>query len=430
MKSCLQKAAGLFYFASVMPGMREWYIIKEKEAAPKPERPRLFYFQGVRMGIKVMTIFGTRPEAIKMAPVVQELLSRPAVDVKVCLTAQHREMLDQVVSLFALPVDYDLDIMQSGQSLFDITARVLRGLEEVLSRERPDYVLVHGDTTTTFTAALAAFYQQIPVAHVEAGLRTWNLSSPFPEEANRQLTGILADIHFAPTETARRNLLSENKKESSIFVTGNTVIDALLATVKKEYVFSDPAIEAIEEHKRVILVTTHRRENLGDPMHHVYRALRRLVERVPDTEVVFPVHRNPLVRKAAEEELDGVPGIHLVDPMEYEPFTNLMARSAIVLTDSGGIQEEAPSLGKPVLVLRDTTERPEAVKAGTVRLVGTDEERIYESAYELLTHEEAYRAMAEAVNPYGDGKAARRIVDTLLFLSNLSSKKPSPFMAK
>ncbi|MDY6084094.1 MAG: UDP-N-acetylglucosamine 2-epimerase (non-hydrolyzing) [Dialister sp.] len=382
------------------------------------------------MAIKVMTIFGTRPEAIKMAPVVRELLARPGVDVKVCLTAQHREMLDQVVSLFGLPVDYDLDIMRSGQSLFDITARVLRGLEEVLAKERPDYVLVHGDTTTTFTAALAAFYQQIPVAHIEAGLRTWNLSSPFPEEANRQLTGILANIHFAPTETAKRNLLRENKKAASIFVTGNTVIDALLATVKKRYMFADPVIEAIEEHKRVVLVTTHRRENLGAPMHNVYRALRRIVERVPDTEVVFPVHRNPLVREAVSEELDGVPGIHLVDPMEYEPFTNLMARSAIVLTDSGGIQEEAPSLGKPVLVLRNTTERPEAVEAGTVRLVGTDEERIYETAYELLTNEKAYRAMAEAVNPYGDGKAAERIVDMLLFLSNLSRKKPSPFMAK
>lgn len=382
------------------------------------------------MAIKVMTIFGTRPEAIKMAPVVKELCRRPDIECKVCLTAQHREMLDQVVELFDLPVDYDLDIMKSGQSLFDITARVLRGLEEVLKKERPDYVLVHGDTTTTFTAALAAFYQQIPVAHVEAGLRTWNLSSPFPEEANRQLTGVLANVHFAPTETAKRNLLRENKKESNIFVTGNTVIDALLATVKKKYVFSDPDIQQIEEHKRVILVTTHRRENLGDPMHNVYRALRCLVERVPDTEVVFPVHRNPLVREAVSEELENVPGVHLVEPMEYEPFTNLMARSAIVLTDSGGIQEEAPSLGKPVLVLRNTTERPEAVEAGTVRLVGTDEERIYETAYHLLTDEGAYRSMAEAVNPYGDGKAAQRIVDTLLYLSGFRDKKPIPFIAK
>ena len=364
--------------------------------------------------IKVMTIFGTRPEAIKMAPVVKELLKRPDIDTKVCLTAQHREMLDQVVELFHLPVDYDLDIMKSGQSLYDITARVLRGLEDVLKKEKPDYVLVHGDTTTTFTAALAAFYQQIKIGHVEAGLRTGNLLSPFPEEANRQLTGVLSNVNFAPTETARGNLLRESKDDKNIYVVGNTVIDALLATVKKDYHFEDAELEAIEEHKRVILVTTHRRENLGAPMHHVYRALRRLVEAVPDTEVVFPVHRNPLVREAVSKELEGVAGIHLVEPMEYEPFTNLMARSAIVLTDSGGIQEEAPSLGKPVLVLRDTTERPEAVEAGTVKLVGTDEEKIFRAAYELLTDEKAYKAMAEAVNPYGDGHSAERIADALL----------------
>lgn len=380
--------------------------------------------------MKVMTIFGTRPEAIKMAPVVKELLKHKEIETKVCLTAQHREMLDQVVDLFRLPVDYDLDIMKSGQTLYDITARVLRGLEEVLSKERPDYVLVHGDTTTTFTAALAAFYQQIKVAHVEAGLRTGNLLSPWPEEANRQLTGVLANVNFAPTETARQNLLRENKKDSSIFVVGNTVIDALLHTVKKDYHFEDLEIEAIEEHKRVILVTTHRRENLGDPMHHVYRALRRLVEAIPDTEVVFPVHRNPKVREAVEEELEGIKGIHLVDPMEYEPFTNLMARSAIVLTDSGGIQEEAPSLGKPVLVLRDTTERPEAVQAGTVKLVGTDENKVFDTAYKLLTDEKEYRAMAEAVNPYGDGKSAERIASALLWIEGLSDKKPTKFIAK
>jgi UDP-N-acetylglucosamine 2-epimerase (non-hydrolysing) len=380
--------------------------------------------------MKVMTIFGTRPEAIKMAPVVKELLKHKEIETKVCLTAQHREMLDQVVDLFHLPVDYDLDIMKSGQTLYDITARVLRGLEEVLSKEKPDYVLVHGDTTTTFTAALAAFYQQIKVAHVEAGLRTGNLLSPWPEEANRQLTGVLANVNFAPTETARQNLLRENKKDSSIFVVGNTVIDALLHTVKKDYHFEDLEIEAIEEHKRVILVTTHRRENLGDPMHHVYRALRRLVEAIPDTEVVFPVHRNPKVREAVEEELEGIKGIHLVDPMEYEPFTNLMARSAIVLTDSGGIQEEAPSLGKPVLVLRDTTERPEAVQAGTVKLVGTDENKVFDTAYKLLTDEKEYRAMAEAVNPYGDGKSAERIASALLWIEGLSDKKPTKFIAK
>ncbi len=380
--------------------------------------------------MKVMTIFGTRPEAIKMAPVVKELLKYPEIEVKVCLTAQHREMLDQVVDLFGLPVDYDLDVMKSGQSLYDITSRVLCRLERVLQTEKPDYVLVHGDTTTTFTAALAAFYQQIKVAHVEAGLRTGNLASPFPEEANRQLTGILADLHFAPTETAQNNLIRENKKKKNIFVVGNTVIDALLSTVKENYRFADKEIEDIEEHKRVILVTTHRRENLGTPMHHVYKALRRLVETVPHTEVVFPVHRNPLVREAVEEELEGVPGIHLVEPMEYEPFTNLMARSSIVLTDSGGIQEEAPSLGKPVLVLRDTTERPEAIEAGTVKLVGTDENLIYETAYRLLTDKKAYDAMSEAVNPYGDGKASERIVETLLYRSGLSDKKPSKFIAK
>ena len=380
--------------------------------------------------MKVMTIFGTRPEAIKMAPVVKELLKRPEIEVKVCLTAQHREMLDQVVDLFALPVDYDLDVMESGQSLYDITARVLRRLEEVLQKEKPDYVLVHGDTTTTFTAALAAFYQQIKVGHVEAGLRTGNLASPFPEEANRRLTGVLADLNFAPTETAKNNLIRENKKKENIFVVGNTVIDALLSTVKEDYRFADKEIEEIEEHKRVILVTTHRRENLGAPMHHVYKALRRLVETVPHTEVVFPVHRNPLVREAVEEELKGVPGIHLVEPMEYEPFTNLMARSSIVLTDSGGIQEEAPSLGKPVLVLRDTTERPEAVEAGTVKLVGTNEDVIYDTAYRLLTDSSAYGAMSEAVNPYGDGKAAERIVEVLLYHSGLSDKKPSKFIAK
>ena len=360
--------------------------------------------------MKVMTVFGTRPEAIKMAPVVQSLLAHPEIETKVCLTAQHREMLDQVVDLFKLPVDYDLDIMRSGQSLYDITSRVLRGLEEVLEKEKPD--------------------KQIKVGHVEAGLRTGDLAAPFPEEANRQLTGVLASLHFAPTETARENLLRENKKDENIFVVGNTVIDALLSTVKKDYTFEDEEIQAIEEHKRVILVTTHRRENLGAPMHHVYRALRRLVETVPDTEVVFPVHRNPLVREAVEEELGGAAGIHLVEPMEYEPFTNLMARSALVLTDSGGIQEEAPSLGKPVLVLRDTTERPEAVEAGTVKLVGTGEEKIYQTAYRLLTDEAAYHAMAEAVNPYGDGRSAGRIVETLLYAEGISHKKPSKFIAK
>ena len=377
-----------------------------------------------------MAIFGTRPEAIKMAPVVRELLKHPEIETKVCLTAQHREMLDQVVDLFQLPVDYDLDIMKQGQSLYDITDRVLLGLKEVLEKEKPDLVLVHGDTTTTFSATLAAFYQQIDVGHVEAGLRTGNMYSPFPEEANRRLTSMLTALHFAPTETARQNLLKENQKDDHIFTVGNSVIDALLATVKKDYVFEDKELQEIEEHKRIILVTTHRRENLGEPMRNVYRALRRLVQTVPDTEVVFPVHRNPLVRQAVKEVLDGVPGIHLVDPMEYEPFTNLMARSAIILTDSGGIQEEAPSLGKPVLVLRDTTERPEAVASGTVKLVGTDEDKVYNTAYKLLTDEEAYREMAESINPYGDGHTSERIVQAILYFYGISEKKPSVFIAR
>lgn len=377
-----------------------------------------------------MAIFGTRPEAIKMAPVVRELLKHPEIETKVCLTAQHREMLDQVVDLFQLPVDYDLDIMKQGQSLYDITDRVLLGLKEVLEKEKPDLVLVHGDTTTTFSATLAAFYQQIDVGHVEAGLRTGNMYSPFPEEANRRLTSVLTTLHFAPTETARQNLLKENQKDDHIFTVGNSVIDALLATVKKDYVFEDKELQDIEEHKRIILVTTHRRENLGEPMRNVYRALRRLVETVPNMEVVFPVHRNPLVRQAVKEVLDGVPGIHLVDPMEYEPFTNLMARSAIILTDSGGIQEEAPSLGKPVLVLRDTTERPEAVASGTVKLVGTDEDKVYNTAYKLLTDEKAYKEMAESINPYGDGHTSERIVQAILYFYGISAKKPSVFIAR
>ena len=377
-----------------------------------------------------MSIFGTRPEAIKMAPVVRELLKHPEIETKVCLTAQHREMLDQVVDLFQLPVDYDLDIMKQGQSLYDITDRVLLGLKEVLEKEKPDLVLVHGDTTTTFSATLSAFYQQIDVGHVEAGLRTGNMYSPFPEEANRRLTSVLTALHFAPTETARQNLLKENQKDDHIFTVGNSVIDALLATVKKDYVFEDKELQDIEEHKRIILVTTHRRENLGEPLRNVYRALRRLVETVPDTEVVFPVHRNPLVRQAVKEVLDGVPGIHLVDPMEYEPFTNLMARSAIILTDSGGIQEEAPSLGKPVLVLRDTTERPEAVASGTVKLVGTDEDKVYNTAYKLLTDEKAYKEMAESINPYGDGHTSERIVQAILYFYGISEKKPSVFIAR
>lgn len=366
--------------------------------------------------LKVMTVFGTRPEAIKMAPVVLELKKHAdQIQTIVAVTAQHRQMLDQVLRLFDIQPDYDLDIMSRGQTLYDITTKSLNGLRQVLEKEKPDIVLVHGDTTTTFAGALAAYYQQIPVGHVEAGLRTGDIYSPFPEEMNRKLTGAIAAMHFAPTSTARQNLLKENVDVHSIYVTGNTVIDALMNTVRDNYEFDDPALQRIDfTNHRVILLTTHRRENLGEPMRHIYKALRRIIEEFPDTEIVFPVHRNPLVRKVVEEELDGVERIHLIDPLEYEPFANVMGRSAIVLTDSGGIQEEAPSLGKPVLVLRNTTERPEAVQAGTVKLIGTDKQIVYDETKRLLEDFDEYSRMSNAVNPYGDGKAAERIVAYIL----------------
>jgi UDP-N-acetylglucosamine 2-epimerase (non-hydrolysing) len=366
--------------------------------------------------LKVMTVFGTRPEAIKMAPVVLELKKHAGqIQTIVAVTAQHRQMLDQVLRLFDIQPDYDLDIMSRGQTLYDITAKSLNGLRQVLEKEKPDIVLVHGDTTTTFAGALASYYQQIPVGHVEAGLRTGDIYSPFPEEMNRKLTGAIAAMHFAPTATARQNLLKENVDAHSIYVTGNTVIDALMNTVRDNYEFEDPILRNIDfTNHRVILLTTHRRENLGEPMRHIYKALRRIIEEFPDTEIVFPVHRNPLVRKVVEEELDGVERIHLIDPLEYEPFANVMGRSAIVLTDSGGIQEEAPSLGKPVLVLRNTTERPEAVQAGTVKLIGTDKQIVYDETKHLLEDFDEYSRMSNAVNPYGDGKAAARIVAYIL----------------
>lgn len=366
--------------------------------------------------IKVMTVFGTRPEAIKMAPVVLELKKHPGkIRTVVAVTAQHRQMLDQVLTLFHIEPDYDLDIMSQGQTLYDITAKALMGLKTVLEKEKPDLVLVHGDTTTTFAGALAAYYQQIPVGHVEAGLRTGNIYSPFPEEMNRKLTGAMTAIHFAPTATAKANLLKENICPHRIYVTGNTVIDALIKTVDDDYVFHDDVLKGVNfSGHKVILMTTHRRENLGEPMRHIYKALRQIVEELPDTEVVFPVHRNPLVRKVVEEELSHIDRIHLIDPLDYEPFANLMNKSSLVLTDSGGIQEEAPSLGKPVLVLRDTTERPEAVEAGTVRLIGTDSAVVYRETKRLLTDRRAYDTMSNAVNPYGDGKAARRIVQAIL----------------
>ena len=379
--------------------------------------------------LKIMTVFGTRPEAIKMAPVVMEMARHPEKIVPiVAVTAQHREMLDQVLRLFHIVPDYDLDIMAAGQTLFDITARALKGLDEVLTKEKPDLVLVHGDTTTTFAGALAAYYHQTAVGHVEAGLRTYNKYSPFPEEMNRHLTGAIADLHFAPTATSAANLRAEHVPEKDIFITGNTVIDALHHTVQEEFGFADDALSGIDyANRRVVLVTTHRRENLGEPMRHVYKAMKRLVDEIPDIEIVFPVHKNPKVREVVNEELGGAERMHLIEPLDYEPFANLMHRSTLVLTDSGGVQEEAPALGKPVLVLRDTTERPEAVKAGTVLLVGTEEERVYSEAKKLLTNEKAYAQMAEAKSPYGDGEAARRIVEAILYRYGKCEKSPMPF---
>ncbi|WP_371372256.1 non-hydrolyzing UDP-N-acetylglucosamine 2-epimerase [Sporomusa aerivorans] len=379
--------------------------------------------------IKVMTVFGTRPEAIKMAPVVLELAKYPQyITPVVAVTAQHREMLDQVLNLFKITPDYDLDIMCQGQTLFDISCRAMQGLNQVLADEKPDIVLVHGDTTTTFAGALAAYYHQIPVGHVEAGLRTGDKYSPFPEEMNRKLTGALTDMHFAPTATAKDNLRRENISAETIVVTGNTVIDALKATVDPSYRFTDPLLKNVDfTNRKVVLVTTHRRENLGEPMRHVYQALKNIVSEFSDVEIVFPVHKNPLVRQVVNEELGGLERVHLIDPLDYQPFANLIARSYLVLTDSGGIQEEAPAIGKPVLVLRDTTERPEAVAAGTVKLIGTDRERVYSETKELLLRESEYQRMANAVNPYGDGMAASRIVQAILFKYALTSQQPGEF---
>ena len=382
--------------------------------------------------IKVMTVFGTRPEAIKMAPVVLELAKYPElITPVVTVTAQHRDMLDQVLNLFRIKPDHDLDIMAAGQTLFDITCKAMMGLDKVLQEEKPDIVLVHGDTTTTFAGALASFYHQTTVGHVEAGLRTRNKYSPFPEEMNRKLTGSLTDLHFAPTDTAAANLSGENVPADDIFVTGNTVIDALHKTVSEDYVFENELLRSIDyKNKRIILVTTHRRENLGEPMRHVYKALKQLVDEFSDVEIVFPVHKNPKVREVVDQELGGHDKVHLIDPLDYEPFANLMHRSYLILTDSGGVQEEAPALGKPVLVLRDTTERPEAVDAGTVKLIGTDRKRIYDEARLLLTEPEEYNRMAGACNPYGDGQAARRIIEAILYRYGLAEDKPDIFKAK
>ena len=382
--------------------------------------------------IKVMTVFGTRPEAIKMAPVVLALAKYPDdITPVVTVTAQHRDMLDQVLHLFDIQPDHDLDIMAAGQTLFDITCKAMMGLDKVLQEEKPDIVLVHGDTTTTFAGALAAFYHQIPVGHVEAGLRTQNKYSPFPEEMNRKLTGSLTDLHFAPTTTAAANLRRENIADEVVFVTGNTVIDALHKTVREDYVFENELLRTIDyKNKRIVLVTTHRRENLGEPMRHVYKALQQLLQDFSDVEIVFPVHKNPKVREVVDQELGNNNRVHLIDPLDYEPFANLMHRSCLILTDSGGVQEEAPALGKPVLVLRDTTERPEAVEAGTVKLIGTDCQRVYEEAKLLLTDQQEYDRMASACNPYGDGEAARRIVEAILYHYGQKKERPDIFQAK
>jgi len=359
---------------------------------------------------KVMLVFGTRPEAIKMCPLVNELKSRKNIKTVVCVTGQHREMLDQVLEAFNVIPDYDLSIMKDKQTLFDITTNILNRIKGVLEEARPDVVLVHGDTSTTFVTALACFYMQIPVGHVEAGLRTYNIYSPYPEEFNRQAVSIISKYNFAPTELSKSNLLKEGKDESSIYITGNTAIDALKTTVRTDY--SHPELEWASD-SRLILITAHRRENLGQPMHNMFRAIRRVMDEHSDIKAIYPIHMNPIVRQAADEELGGCDRIHIIEPLEVLDFHNFLAKSYMILTDSGGIQEEAPSLGKPVLVMRDTTERPEGIKAGTLKLVGTDEEVIYNNFKELLENEMTYKAMSQASNPYGDGFACKRIADIL-----------------
>ncbi len=360
---------------------------------------------------KIVVVFGTRPEAIKMCPLVNELKAYPKdFETIVCVTGQHREMLDQVLEVFDVVPEYDLSIMKPGQTLFDVTSEVLLNIKAVLEKEEPDVVLVHGDTTTSFAAALASFYLQIPLGHVEAGLRTHNMHSPWPEEFNRQAVDLICEYYFAPTEKSKQNLLAEGKPEEKIYVTGNTGIDALKTTVTSNY--THPELEWARD-SRLILITAHRRENLGKPMHNMFRAIRRVMEEHPDTKAIYPIHMNPKVRKAAHAELDGFERLHIIDPLEVIDFHNFMARSYLILTDSGGIQEEAPSLGKPVLVMRDTTERPEGVEVGTLKLVGTDEETIYQEFSRLLADAKEYKSMSQASNPYGDGNASRRIAETL-----------------
>ena len=362
--------------------------------------------------IKVMSIFGTRPEGVKMAPLVKELERRKEIESIVCVTAQHREMLDQVLNTFDIKPDYDLNIMKQGQSLADVTIRALVGLEEVIKEVKPDIVLVHGDTTTTFAGALAAFYNQVAIGHVEAGLRTYDKYSPYPEEMNRQMVDRLSDMYFAPTEISKDNLLKENIDESKIYITGNTAIDAMSTTVDENY--THPELDWINAGERMILLTAHRRENLGEPMRHIFRAIKRVVDEFSDVKVIYPIHMNPRVREVANEVFGDADRVKLIEPLEVFDFHNFQNKSYIILTDSGGIQEEAPSLGKPVLVLRDTTERPEGIKAGTLKLVGTDEDVIYEETKKLLLDKKAYEKMSKASNPYGDGHASERIVDAII----------------
>lgn len=359
---------------------------------------------------KIMLVFGTRPEAIKMCPLVNELKSRKSMEVQVCVTGQHRQMLDQVLEAFSVVPDYDLSIMKDRQTLFDVTTNILNRIGEVLTKERPDVVLVHGDTSTTFVTALACFYLQIPVGHVEAGLRTYNIYSPYPEEFNRQAVSIISSYNFAPTELSKQNLLKEGKKADTIYVTGNTAIDALKTTVRKTY--THPELDWAKG-SRLIMITAHRRENLGEPMKHMFRAIRRVCDEHPDIKAIYPIHMNPAVREIADQILGGDERIRIIEPLDVLDFHNFLSRSYLILTDSGGIQEEAPSLGKPVLVMRDTTERPEGIKAGTLRLVGTDEEVIYQNFKQLLENKEEYEKMSIASNPYGDGFACRRIADIL-----------------
>lgn len=375
-----------------------------------------------------MVIFGTRPEAIKMAPLVNQLKQTDRIEPVVCVTAQHRQMLDQVLDIFGILPDFDLNIMQERQTLAQITTRVLEGLDGIITEAKPDMILVHGDTTTTFAGSLAAFYRKIRIGHVEAGLRTFDKYFPYPEEMNRKLTGALADVHFAPTRLNRDNLLNEGVKAESIYVTGNTVIDALQTTVRKDYVFKVSELNRVDfEKKRVITVTAHRRENLGQPLRNICEAIKRVVENYGDTEVVYPVHLNPAVKEPVYEILGKVGRIHLIEPVDVQDMHNLIDRSHLVLTDSGGLQEEAPSLGKPVLVLRNETERPEAVKAGTVKIAGTDAGKIFEMTSNLLENTEEYEKMARAVNPYGDGQASRRIAEALLYEFGLEETTPREF---